>query len=377
VLRFLVAGESPGRELTVIIDGVPAGLAIDEETIQRDLVRQHVGISAESSELPIELVDITSGVRAGQTSGGPISIIIRAGSWSRLVGDSGPLTSFDRQPLPTDVLLSGTAARVAAGAVARRFLDEFGVAVRSHTVAIGGVLNPLMEGDERDIDWDTVESSVVRCADPSVSQRMVDAIEEARLRGDTVGGIFEIIAVGVPSGVGSRAQWDKKLSSRLGQALLSISGSKGVEIGGGFRIAHLRGSEVHDVIRISGEPGNAFGWSHVNNRAGGIVGGMTNGEAIVVRVALRPPYIGGIPAGGADAAGDNEVSSTLSWQQACHVPGAGIIGESMLALVVAQSYLEKFGGDHLAETRRNFEAYVRAIQRESEIGEGVPALSAD
>ncbi|GIW10066.1 MAG: hypothetical protein KatS3mg061_1123 [Dehalococcoidia bacterium] len=245
-------------------------------------------------------------------------------------------------------------------------MDEFGVSVRSHTVAIGGVQNTaVIDGDERTIDWEAVEASPVRCADPEVEKRMLEVIDEARRDGDTVGGVFEVIATGVPIGLGSHVQWDRKLSARIGQAMMSINAVKAVEIGGGTRLAHLRGSQAHDVIRFRDEPAASFSWGHSTNRAGGIVGGMTNGEPIVVRVSLKPISTLANPLPSVDLRTGEPVKAHYERSDVCVVPAAGVVGEAMLCLVLAGAYLEKFGGDHLAETRRNFEAYVRAVQKRS------------
>lgn len=389
MFRFLTAGESHGPALTVIIDGVPAGVSLDEEWIARDLSRRQWGYGRGGrQQIERDRAIITAGVRHGKTLGGPICLTIPNKDWPNWetkmsaspVDSAVPAVTRIRPghaDLPGAVKYSQndvrnvlerasareTAARVAAGAVARRFLDEFGVSVRSHTVAIGGVINPLIDGDERDIDWVAVEESKVRCADSAVSERMIEAIDDARFSGDTVGGIFEVIATGVPIGLGSHVQWDRKMSARIGEAMMSINAVKGVEIGGGFRLAHHRGSLVHDVIHLADDPAHAFGWGHSSNRAGGIVGGMTNGEAIVVRVALKPISTLSNPLPSVDLVSGETVQAHYERSDVCVVPAAGVIGEAMLSLVLARMYLEKFGGDHLAETRRNFEAYVRAAQR--------------
>jgi chorismate synthase len=392
MFRFLTAGESHGPALTVIVDGMPAGIPLDEDWIAKDLARRQWGHGrGQRQTIERDRAAIEGGVRFGETLGSPIALRIENKDWENWrtkmsaapVGETVPPVTRLRPghaDLPgamkyqTDDVRNvlerasarETAARVAAGAVARRFLDEFGVTVRSHTVAIGGVTNPLMDGDERDIDWDAVEESPVRCADPAVAQRMIDVIDEARMDGDTVGGVFEVIATGVPIGLGSHVQWDRKLSAKIGQAMLSINAVKGVEIGGGFRIAHLRGSQVHDVIRFTDDPSALFNWSHSTNRAGGIVGGMTNGEAIIVRVALKPISTLAKPLPSVDLRTGEPVVAHYERSDVCVVPAAGVVGEAMLCLVLAEAYLEKFGGDHLAETRRNFEAYVRAVQKTSE-----------
>ncbi|MCS7001781.1 MAG: chorismate synthase, partial [Dehalococcoidia bacterium] len=268
MFRFLTAGESHGPALTAIIDGMVAGLPLDEAWIARDLARRQRGYGRGGRQaIEKDYAEIIGGVRHGRTLGSPIALLIRNKDWENwrekmAVGPvDAPVPSVTRlrpghADLPGAIKYQQddvrnilerasareTSARVAVGAVARRFLDEFGVTVRSHTVAIGGVVNPVMQMDERDINWEAVEQSEVRCADSEVASRMIEAIDEARYSGDTVGGIFEVIATGVPIGLGSHVQWDRKLSARLGQAMMSINAVKGVEIGGGFRIAHHRGS---------------------------------------------------------------------------------------------------------------------------------------
>ncbi|MFN8532336.1 MAG: chorismate synthase [Dehalococcoidia bacterium] len=400
MFRFLTAGESHGPALSVIVDGVPAGIPLDEEWIAKDLARRQWGHGrGQRQKIEKDYAAIEAGVRFGMTLGSPVALRIENRDWTNW------RTKMSASPVDVEVPkvsrmrpghadLPGalkyqqddirnvlerasareTAARVAAGAVARRFLDEFGVTVRSHTVAIGGVTNPMMDGDERDIDWDAVEESPVHCADHQVEERMIEVIDEARMDGDTVGGVFEVIATGAPIGLGSHVQWDRKLSGRIGQAMMSVNAVKGVEIGGGFRIAHLRGSLVHDVIRFTDDPGASFNWSHSTNRAGGIVGGMTNGEAIVVRVALKPISTLAKPLPSVDLQTGEPVIAHYERSDVCVVPAAGVVGEAMLCLVLARTYLEKFGGDHLAETRRNFEAYVRAVQKKTENEQSAFAL---
>jgi chorismate synthase len=249
-----------------------------------------------------------------------------------------------------------TAARVAAGAVCRRLLEEFGVAVHSHTVSIAGIA-ARSNGEP---DWEAVEKSPVRCADPEAGGRMVRAIDAAREAGDTLGGVFEMWATGVPIGLGSHVQWDRKLDGQLAQAVMSIHAVKGVEIGGGFAVAAGPGSEAHDVIlppaRWDGRP-----WRRTTNRAGGLEGGMTNGEPVVIRGALKPISTLSKPLPSVDLASGEEIQAHYERSDVCTVPAAGVIGEAMVAIVLAGAILEKFGGDSLDETRRNLESYQDTI----------------
>jgi chorismate synthase len=249
-----------------------------------------------------------------------------------------------------------TAARVAAGAVCRRLLEEFGVAVHSHTVSIGDVC-AAVDGEP---DWAAVEESPVRCADADASERMVGAIDAAREAGDTLGGAFEMRATGVPIGLGSHVMWDRKLDGLLAQAVMSIHAVKGVEIGGGFALTSTPGSLAHDVIlppdKWDGRP-----WRRATNRAGGLEGGITNGEPVVVRGALKPISTLSKPLPSVDLVTGEEIRAHYERSDVCTVPAAGVVGEAMVAIVLARAMLEKFGGDSLVETRRNFEAYQKSI----------------
>jgi chorismate synthase len=249
-----------------------------------------------------------------------------------------------------------TAARVAVGAVCRRFLEEFGVDIHSHTVSIGDV-NAASDGE---LDWSAVEESAVRSSEAQAEGRMVAAIDAAREAGDTLGGVFEMVATGVPIGLGSHVMWDRKLDGRLAQAVMSIHAVKGVEIGGGFAVAAGPGSEAHDVIvpeaQWDGRP-----WRRASNRAGGLEGGMTNGEPVVVRGALKPISTLSNPLPSADLHTGEEIQAHYERSDICTVPAAGVVGEAMVAIVLAGAMLEKFGGDSLAETMRAFEAYQKTI----------------
>ncbi len=254
-----------------------------------------------------------------------------------------------------------TAARVGVGAVCRRLLEEFGIDVHSHTVSIGHVAASV-DGEP---DWSAVEESPVRCADPEAAQRMVGAIDAAREAGDTLGGVFEMQAGGVPIGLGSHVTWDRKLDGRLAQAVMSIHAVKGVEIGGGFALTSTPGSESHDVIlppeRWDGPDGRSQPWRRATNRAGGLEGGITNGEPIIVRGALKPISTLSKPLPSVDLVTGEEIQAHYERSDVCTVPAAGVVGEAMVAIVLAEAMLEKFGGDSLAETKRNHEAYAKTI----------------
>ncbi len=403
--RFITAGESHGKGLTTIVEGMVAGLALEAAYIDKELKRRQQGYGR-GPRMGIEedKAEIMSGIRYGLTIGSPIALFIANRDWENwqetisvapVDKEAEPVT----RPRPGHADLAGvikyglrdirpilerasareTAARVAAGAIAKRFLEELGIAIQSHTVAIGGVRAPLREdsprhyglGEESSIDWQQVEASPVRCADAGTERQMVAAIDKAKAEGDTLGGVFELIAVGVPIGLGAHVSWDRRLDGRIAQAIMSINAVKGVEIGGGFALAGLRGSQAHDVI----EPGpppvtgslsqrsgrgaeQSFPWHHATNRAGGIEGGISNGEDIVVTAVVKPIATLAKPLPSVDLRSGEMVNAYYERSDVCVVPAAGVIGEAMLAIVLADACLQKFGGDNLRETLANYRHYV-------------------
>jgi chorismate synthase len=248
-----------------------------------------------------------------------------------------------------------TAARVAVGAVARRFLDEFGISINGHTVSIG----EYRVKRTKSINWNLIEKSLLRCADTSVEKLMMAAIDEAKVQGDTLGGIFEVVASGVPVGLGSHVQHDRRLDGRIAQAIMSIPAVKSVEIGAGFGIASVKGSEAQDVI-LAASSGARLPWSRASNNAGGIEGGMSNGEPIIVRAAVKPIATLGKPLPSIDLSTGKKAEAHYERSDICVVPAAGIIGEAMMAIVLANAMLEKFGGDHLKETMANYKNYINS-----------------
>jgi chorismate synthase len=381
-LRFLTAGESHGKGLLVIVEGMVAGLTLSEAYIAGHMRRRQAGYGrGKRQQIEQDAAEIVSGVRHGETMGSPIGLRIENRDWNNANWQKrmaiGPvedeiekLTEMrpghadlagavkygldDVRPVLERASARETAARVAAGAVARRFLEEFGVSVHSHVLAIGDVeASPPPQPD-----WDAVEASPVRCADPAAEQAMIARIDRAKEELDTLGGIFEVRATGVPIGLGSHVQWDRKLDGRIAQAFMSIQAVKGVEIGTAFENARKPGSQVQDVLLPREEWGERP-WVHASNRAGGLEGGMTTGEDIVVRGALKP--ISTLPRGLPTADLHTGASTPAFYERSdtCVVPAAGVIGEAMLALVLADAVLEKFGGDHLRETLRNFHAYMK------------------
>jgi len=381
MFRFLTGGESHGKALTAIVEGVPAGLRLDEDFMASDLKRRQGGYGRSSRQkIEHDRADILSGVCHGLTIGSPVTLVIWNKDWenwktamsvSPVEGDTKRMT----RPRPGHADLAGvtkyglddvrpilerasareTAARVAAGAVARRFLEEFGIEIHSHTLAIGGQWAKVATP----VDWQDVEKSPVRCADASAGKAMMAAIDEAVGSGDTVGGVSEIVAFGIPVGLGSHIQWDRRLDGKIGQAMMSIQSVKGLEVGDAFKVAEERGSQVHDGIEMGG--GSRYPWQRKSNRAGGIEGGISNGEPIVLRLVVKPIPTLAKPLPSVDLATGESVQAHFERSDVCVVPAVGVIGEAMLAMVLADAMLEKFGGDSMEETRRNLEGYLKSI----------------
>jgi chorismate synthase len=390
MLRMLTAGESHGPSLTVILDGLPAGLPFDRARIDSDLRRRQGGYGR-GGRMKIERdhVEPLSGVRHGYTLGSPITLRIENRDWAnwREAMSSDPVsepTEAVTRVRPGHADLTGalkyghddvrdvierassreTAARVAAGAVCRLLLEAFGVAIHSHVLSIAEVGYP--PGAAPDVGhadvffWERVETSPMRCSDDDLTQRMIARIQEGKRSGDTCGGVFEVVATGVPVGLGNYSQWDRRLSGRVAQALMSIPSAKGVEIGAGFAAAALPGSQVHDVAHYDA----ATGWSHRTNNAGGIEGGVSNGEPILARVAVKPIPTLAHPLPSVDVRTGEEIAVTrYERSDVCVVPAAGVVGEAMLALTLADAWIEKFGGDSLREMRANVESYLATLQR--------------
>ena len=382
MFRYLTAGESHGRALTAIIEGLPAGLSLDEEYIANDLARRQGGYGR-SARMTIEQdkAEILSGVRHGLTIGSPISLLIRNRDWenwkeimavattetesekvTRLRPGHADLAGTikygldDIRPILERASARETAARVAVSAVARKLLKEFGIEIHSHTIAIGGVY-AKNDGSGK-IHWDNVEKSPVRCSEAETEKKMMVVIDKANADGDTLGGIFQVVATGVPIGLGSHVHWDRRLSGKISQAIMSINAVKGVEIGAGFSLANLPGSQSHDIIERAGRK-----WQHETNRAGGIEGGITNGEPVVVKAVVKAIPTLAKPLQSVDLKTGESVVAHVERSDVCVVPAAGVIGEAMLAIVLADAMLEKFGGDHVKETVRNYKSYLGEINK--------------
>ena len=386
MVRFFTAGESHGQGLVIIVEGVPAGLPLDEEFIATQLARRQRGYGRGGRMLiEQDRAHIMSGVRHGYTLGSPIGMTLENKDWVNWQAAMAvePVEDPDAEGRgkrvtrlrPGHADLAGamkygfedvrnvlerasareTAARVAAGAVAVRFLQEFDIKLHSHVISIAGIRADLPE----QIDWEAVEESPVRCADPEAAARMMAEIDAAKEAGDTVGGTVEVIAENVPIGLGSYVHWDRKIDARVAQALLSINAVKAVSIGPGWETVDLRGSQVHDVIEPVTD--TARPWQRRTNRQGGIEGGMTNGMPLVARFGIKPIATLVNPLPSVDLDTGEPVEAHYERSDVCQVPPAGVIGEAMVALILIDAFLEKFGGDSLKETRRNFEGYLKTI----------------
>jgi chorismate synthase len=382
MLRFLTAGESHGPQLTVIVEGLPAGLRLDaRRDIDPHLRRRQGGYGrGKRQRIEHDRAEIVAGVRGGLTLGSPVSLVIVNRDWENWRGPmqvtaSGFTRKLVSRVRPGHADLAGmlkygledardvlerasareTAARVAAGAVAMVLLDRLGVEVSSWVQRIGDVSIDWRDG----VDPAAVESSPVRCPDPEASQRMVAAIDSARERGDTLGGSAVVSARGVVAGLGSYAQWDRKLDGLIAQALCSIPSVKGVEIGAAVLAARSAGSAVHDSPRwVEGE-----GFRHLSNRQGGLTGGVTDGEPVWATVHFKPISTLLAPLRSVDARTGEEVNAHYERSDICVVPAGAVVAEAMLGWVIAAAMAEKFGGDSLAEMRRNLTGYRRGTRR--------------
>jgi chorismate synthase len=392
--RYLTAGESHGPGLTVIVEGIPAGLQLDEAYIEAQLARRQKGYgSGGRMKIEKDRAEVRSGVRHGVTLGSPIALWIENkdfANWRDAMSIAPIPEGVDKKAhthvVPGHADFTGalkfgqhdlrnvlerasareTAARVAAGAIARRFLEEFGIEIRSRVVSIGTADAPDASGT--DIDWEAVEASEVRAADPGSDRRFKEQVDQAKDGRTTVGGVIQVIAIGAPVGLGSHIQWDRKLDGRLAQAMMSINAVKGVEVGRGFTNTRKPGREAQDVIVP--DPTDRRRFRRLTNAAGGIEGGMTNGEPVVVYVAVKPIATMTRPLPSVDINTGEAVEAAYHRSDICQVPRATPIGEAMMGLVLARAFLEKFGGDSLDETRRNYVAYVASHQQ---FGTGVTA----
>lgn len=384
MLRYLTAGESHGKCLTAILEGMPAGLPLTAESIDHDLARRQRGYGR-GGRMRIEQdrVEFLAGVRKGYTLGNPISLQIHNKDWQNwqdiMAAEPGPAPTEKvvTCPRPGHADLVGaikynhrdirnvlekasareTAIRVAVGAIAKRLLAEFDIKVYSYTVAIGGVTVSLEKNISVEEAFERAEKSDVRCHDEAASEKMIARIREAKHKGDTLGGIFEVVVTNPPLGLGSYVQWDRRLTGRLAMALMSIQAMKGVEVGMGFESAHRFGSEVHDEIFYDG------GFTRGGNNAGGLEGGITTGQPIVLRTAMKPISTLYNPKKSVDILTKQPVEASIERSDICTVPAAGVIGEAVIAYEMACAFLEKFGGDTVDELRRNYSAYQDYVKK--------------
>jgi chorismate synthase len=388
MLRFETAGESHGEWLVATLTGLPAGIPITLDAVNRELWRRQQGYGRGGRmKIETDRAEIVAGVRHSCTIGSPVAILIRNRDWENWtetlpVEDSAGSAEHRKpvtRPRPGHADLAGgikynfrdaryilerasareTAARVAAGAIAKALLGQFGIAVLSHVVAVGRVrLERAAEFGEL-VELSRRDSVLLGCVDPAVEARMKEEVDEAYRTGDTVGGVFEVVAHGVPVGLGSHATWESRLDGRLAQAVVSIQAVKGVEIGSAAAGAASFGSQVQDTIQYDRE---ARAFTRGANRAGGLEGGITNGQDVVVRGLLKPISTLRRPLESVDLATREPALAAYERSDVAVIPAAGVVGEAMVALVLAQAFLDKFGGDSLDETRRNFAGYIEQVR---------------
>ena len=390
MFRFLTAGESHGPALTAIIEGVPAGLPVLAAPINVQLKRRQGGYGRGARQkIESDTVEILSGVRFGRALGSPVTLVVRNRDWQNWTtkmsveplpegqaetaaisvprpghADYAGMMKYDHDDL-RNVLerasARNTATLVAVGAVARQLLGEFGITVASHVVNIGGIKVSADAIDLRRLD-ELTEDSPVRVADKDAEAKIIAAIDEAKYRGDTLGGTFEVVALGVPVGLGSYVHWDERIDGKLAQALMSIQAIKGVEVGIGFHAADIPGSQVHDAFFYeAGTPADDARFRRGSNNAGGTEGGITNGEPLVVRAVMKPiaTLMKQLPS--VNLQTKEGVPAFAERSDVCAVPAAAVVGEAMVAIALAQSLTQKFGGDSLTEMRANYGAYMARV----------------
>ncbi len=395
VLRYMTSGESHGPQLTLTVSGMPSNLPVDSEAINRDLKRRQGGYGRGGRmKIESDAARIVAGVRHGFALGSPITMVIENRDWRNWTEIMSPEPQPDysgkraiTRPRPGHADLPGvqkfdhtdarnvlerasaraTATQVALGGLCKGLLGQFGMRVVSHVVELCGI-----KADASGLTYDEIarraERSELRVADPSVEDAMRELIDTCKKEGDTAGGIFEVIVTGVPSGLGNVMNWDEKLDGKIGQVIMSMQAIKGVEIGPGFEGARLRGSQVHDAIYHTADPselpdghGPSGGFYRKTNRAGGIEGGMSNGEPLVVRVAKKPISTLMQPIASVDFQTKEAFDSSKERSDVCALPAAAVVGEALISYAVAWAFLGKFGGDSLAEVRRNYGAYVASL----------------
>ncbi|HEU4641919.1 MAG TPA: chorismate synthase [Gemmatimonadaceae bacterium] len=389
-LRFTTAGESHGPALVSILEGVPAGLPLTADDVNAELARRQQGYGrGRRMQIEKDTAEFLSGVRAGETLGSPIAMMIVNRDWknwqeimdpARREEDPAPRRRAVTRVRPGHADLSGmlkydrtdgrdilerasareTTARVAAGAICRRLLHQFGVTIGSHVIHLGGIDARRPEPMPEDIDA-AADRSPLRTLDPEADARMIERIDAIKREGNTLGGICEVVCAGLPVGLGSHVSWDRKLDGRLAAAMMSIPAVKGVEIGIGFEAARRTGAEAHDEIDPAPDRPLTGNVRRRTNRAGGLEGGITTGEPVVLHVAMKPISTLMRPLATIDAATGEPASAVAERSDVTAVPAMGVIAEAMAAFVLAQAFLEKFGGDSLAELRRNYDSYIARV----------------
>ena len=391
MLRFTTAGESHGRGLVALLEGIPAGLKLLAGHVNEDLARRQQGYGrGRRMQIEKDSVEFVSGVRAGETIGSPIAMWIENRDWKNWqeIMDPAPrpedparkravtrvrpghadltgLLKYDRDDA-RDILERASArettARVAVGAVCRRLLSEFDVVIGSHVTSLGEIVAARPSPLPPDINA-AADASQLRTLDPEAERRMIERIDTVKREGNTLGGVVEVVARGAVVGLGSHTSWDRKLDGRLGRALMSIPAVKGVEIGMGFAAARATGAEVHDEMEPDVQSALTGGVRRRSNRAGGLEGGMTTGEPLVLRVAMKPISTLMKPLSTVDVATGESAQATAERSDVTAVPAMGVIAEAMVAIVLAEAMLEKFGGDSLREMRYNYDGYLSHIQK--------------
>ena len=390
MLRFTTAGESHGPALLSILEGAPSGIPLLASDIDEQLSRRQQGYGrGRRMQIEKDGVQLISGVRAGETIGSPIGMLIQNRDWKNWEeimdpapdeAGSAPRNRVVTRPRPGHADLSGmlkyarhdardilerasareTTARVAAGAICRKLLLELGVTIGSHVAELGGIKSVPPSEWPDDINF-AADKSQLRTLDAVAEARMIGLIDQAKRDGDTLGGVCEVVCRGIPVGLGSHVSWDRKLDGRIGAAMMSIPAVKGVEIGSGFDAARRRGSEVHDEIHSAVDRPLSGNLERHSNRAGGLEGGMTNGEPLIVRVAMKPISTLMRPLATVEMKTGESATAVAERSDVTAVPAMGVIAEAMIAFVVAQAAIEKFGGDSLIEMRRNLEGYLTQI----------------
>lgn len=383
MLRFMTAGESHGPALTAIIEGLPAGVMIELEQINADLARRQQGFGRGGRMLiEKDKAEVLSGIRFGQTLGSPVTLMITNRDWEnwqeRMAQFGNPSGAAVTAPRPGHADLSGilkynredvrdilerasareTAARVAGGAVCKQLLAAVGIRIGSHVVNIGGVNAEVKPKNYEDMLAKYAKSEL-GCLDEGAEGKMKTAILQAKEQGDSLGGVFEVVAYGIMPGLGSHIQWDRRLDTKLAGAFMSIQAIKGVEIGAGFNCANLPGSQIHDEIYYD----SSRGYYRQTNNAGGIEGGITNGEPIIIRAAMKPIPTLMKPLASVDIASQAPIKANTERSDVCAVTAAAVVGEAMMAIVLAEVLLDKFGGDNMAEITQRVTQHREAVKR--------------